>query len=113
MGHIRNHSIIVEANYGDHIQNAHTKASAIFPYVSPISSEVVNGSRSFFIPPDGSKERWEESHEGDARREEFKKWLREQAYEDGSSPISWVEVWFGGGDRDAKIVSHGDIRDPL
>jgi len=109
MGYIRNHSIIVEASYGGHIQNAHTKASAIFPYVSPISPEVVNGSRSFFIPPDGSKEGWEESHEGDARREEFKKWLREQEYEDGSSPISWVEVWFGGDDRDAKIVSHGDI----
>ena len=110
MGYIRNHTIIVEASYGDHIERAHAKALEIFgKWVSPITPESVNGSRAFFVPPDGSKEGWGESANGDERRERFKAWLREQAYEDHSTPLDWVEVRFGGDDHDAEIVDDAHI----
>jgi len=108
MGHIRNHAIIVTAEYGDHIHRAHTKARQIFGnYVSEVTPSGTNGSQSFFVPPDGSKEGWEESHAGDRRREEFKTWLRAQAYDDYSTPFSWVELWYGGDDMDAQIEDDG------
>lgn len=103
MGYVRNHTIVVESSCGDYVDRAHVKAKEIFPWVSPISEGGINASRSFFIPPDGSKEWWPASDRGDIRRAEFKKWLKEQAFEDGSSAIHWVELYFGGDDERAAI----------
>ncbi len=55
----------------------------------------VNGQHSFFVAPDGSKEGWEDSDEGDALRDRIVERLAVDGYEDGSSPWSWVEVGFG------------------
>lgn len=104
MGHIRNHAIIVTATYGDYIQQAHAKAREIFgDNVTEISPEATNGSRSFLVPPDGSKEGWSESEQGDNRRKLFKEWLRSQAYDDHSTPLHWVELRYGGDDREAVV----------
>jgi hypothetical protein len=106
MGYIRNHAIIVTATYGNYIELAHAKATKIFPWVSPISVPELNESRSFFIPPDGSKEGWVESDIGNKERAEFKSWLRKQAYEDESTPLDWCEVRYGGNDLDAAVEAH-------
>jgi hypothetical protein len=106
MGYIRNHAIVVTSTYGDYIQQAHVAAKEIFPWVSEISDTGINGSRSFFIPPDGSKEGWEDSDLGDDRRNRFKEWLRLQEYDDESSPLAWCEVWYGGDDEDANVEDH-------
>lgn len=92
MGYIRDHVIVVVACYGDHLERAHAEARRTFEWVSPISPETINGSQSFFVPPDGSKEGWAESDSGDKRRDAFVGWLKAQAYEDGSSPLKWAEV---------------------
>ena len=55
----------------------------------------VNGQHTFFVAPDGSKEGWEESNEGDRLRDKIVKRLAVDDYNDGSSPWSWVEVGFG------------------
>ena len=103
MGYIRNHAIVVTATYGDHIERAHAEASRIFPWVSPISPKGINGTRSFFIPPDGSKEGLDESDLGDVRRKEFKRYLCREAFTDGSVPFDWIEVAYGGDDVRAFI----------
>ncbi len=72
------------------IKSVHKKAKTIFPYVSPLSPKGVNGYQSFFIPPDGSKERWDASDEGNRRRDEFIKWLKSR-----KALVDWVEVQFG------------------
>jgi hypothetical protein len=103
MGYIVNHAIIVEG-WGDNILKAHKKAEEIFPWVSPVSPVAVNGSRSFFIPPDGSKEGWEDSKLGDKRRKHYTDWLKEElVYEDQSLMVDWVEIKFGGCFGDAEI----------
>ena len=105
MGHIRNHTIVVTANHeSDILKSAHFVALSIFPWVSPISPPADNGSQSFFIPPDGSKENWKESIDGDNARNEFKKWLNSRLYDDGGSPLSWVELYFGGDDEEPIIT---------
>lgn len=58
--------------------------------MSPLSPKEVNGYQSFFIPPDGSKERWDASDEGNRRRNEFIKWLKSRKV-----LVDWVEVQFG------------------
>lgn len=81
-------------------------AESIFRNVSNVTPETTNGYRAFLVPPDGSKEGWDESERGDERRAQFVKWLRSYSYSDGSSPLDWIEVQFGGDDDDANIINH-------
>jgi len=105
MGDMRRHAIVVtDHGYGNFLKLAHKKAIEIFPWVSQISEPQINGERSFFIPPDGSKEGWPDSDVGDARRDKFVAFLHTTKHEDKSSPLSWVEVQFGDDNGEVKVV---------
>lgn len=106
MGYIRDHAIVVVGDDRDFIDRAHAEATRIFPWVGPISPPMVNGSRSFFVPPDGSKECWTASDMGDARRDEFIRWLRSIACADGSSPLAWIEVRVSDDGGDVRVERH-------
>jgi hypothetical protein len=119
VGYLRPTAIIVGASYtsdltsGTHwIVVARDAALAAFgrydlaQLVSPIIDGVVNNERSFYIAWDGSKEGWDESDRGDEARAEFVAWLRAQAYEDGSSPLDWVELQYGGDDGEVVALAH-------
>lgn len=108
MGYMRHHAIIVTCGYDDWIGKAHKKATQIFVEVSGILKSSINGYESFFIPPDGSKEGWEESEIGDTQRKEYVKWLIAQKYDDGSSPLKWVEVQYGDDEGETIITQHSD-----
>ena len=54
-----------------------------------------NGYISFAVLPDGSKEDWPESYDGDEFRDQVINRLERDKYDDGSSPWDWVEVSFG------------------
>ncbi len=108
MGYMRHHAIIVTCWESGKIEAAHKRASEIFRGVSPILDSQMNGHRSFFIPPDGSKEGWSESAAGDCLRDAMIEWLNEQAYEDGSTCFDWVEVQYGDDERVTKIIRHSD-----
>jgi len=95
MGTINHNAIVVTSWDPKLIRRARREAGRIFPWVSPVSPQVVNGYSSFFIPPDGSKEGWVASNEGDSRRAEFIKWMNAQAYDCGSSALEWIDVGFG------------------
>jgi hypothetical protein len=108
MGYMRHNSIIVSGCIYKYIKDAYEKAIEIFPEVSNLLHSDVNGYRSFFIPPDGSKEGWYGSNLGDDKRHRFIEWLKGQNYEDGSSPFSWVEVQYGDDNKETKIINHSD-----
>jgi hypothetical protein len=95
MGYERHHSIVLTSWNEAKLTEAHAKAVELGCTVSEITAEVVNGYRSFFVAPDGSKEGWPASREGWQRRCALIEWLRAQYYPDSSSPIEWVEVQFG------------------
>ena len=89
MGYMRYHTIVVaDHGHGDDLETAHKYAEREFPWVSPISPEAVNGVRAFFIPPDGSKEGWPESNDGDIRRKNFLSFLESFRYGDQSARLS-------------------------
>ena len=107
MGYMLHHFMVVESWNSALINVAHAKALEIFGRpVSEILESTTNNVRSFYVPPDGSKEGWGESAEGDDRRARFAAWCREQAHEDGSTSLKWVEVALGAdSEEDTKIVS--------
>ncbi len=61
--------------------------------VGPIP-QVINGDVTYLFLPDGSKEGWGTSDEGDEYRRQFKA-IFSFAYGDGSSPFNLVHVRFG------------------
>lgn len=94
MGTIHHHVIVVTCCAEEKIEIGYWKAVGIFGdgRVSTIMKSPWNGYYSFFIGPDGSKEGWPESSEGDSQREEFIEWL------DGKENNEWcsgVEVSYG------------------
>lgn len=99
MGYMRHHAIVV-TGCGERIENAHALAVTFCHTVSGIVDSRVNGERSFFIPPDGSKEGWQDSDDGDRERESFIASLS-KLY------VDWVEVQYGDGNRETKIVNYG------
>lgn len=105
MGWQRHDAIIVTCcDDVANIEEAHRVAVEICANVSPLTGSMINGYRSFLVAPDGSKEGWAESDQGDGERAKFIEWLESQRYEDGSSPYDWVEVRFAN-DGPAKIVA--------
>ena len=109
MGYIQHHAIVVTGTYDEWIESAHVKAVDLFgeTQASAIVNSKMNGTKSFFVGPDGSKEGWEDSDRGDRNRDKFIAYLDGLRYEDGSSPLSWVEVLYGD-DEGACFVVHHD-----
>lgn len=103
MGYMKDHAIVVSHWNEDEITEIRNKAVEIFKEdsVSPIMGPYVNGHVSFFIPPDGSKEGWRESKDGDDRRAAFKDFIN-------SSDLfcHWVELFFGEDNDRSEIVEH-------
>ena len=60
-----------------------------------VGPKIMNGCITIVLVPDGSKEGWHESDESDALRMAFIKRIKEDDYEDGSSPWRWLEIGFG------------------
>lgn len=114
MGYERHHAIAVTSFDHKALIAARECAVDLFSEtdcaITEITPKAVNGRRSFFIAPDGSKEGWPESDAGDLARRRFVHWLRAQAFKDGSSFLSWVEVQYGDDCLETKIVSDSDQR---
>lgn len=107
MGYVSHHAIVVTATEHDDAATARFKALELGCTVSPVVLSPMNGYASFMVAPDGSKEGWSQSDDGDASRLAFVRWLR-GASEYGFC-LDWIEVQFGGdGGYDGRtaILSH-------
>ncbi len=102
MGYMCHHAIVVTGrDWGDStpLKDAYKKAVEIFgKSVTEILPTVTNGYASFMVGPDGSKEGWEESDTGNARRDEFVLFLDETGY------CKWAEVQYGDDEDINKIT---------
>ena len=95
MGYMRHHVIVVGGYNTDDVHAAHE--AAVFhcgALVSPIVASHLNGYTSFFVAPDGSKEGWPESEQGDVSRAALKSVLR--GWPAKGRYIDWVEVAYPG-----------------
>lgn len=103
MGYIKHHAIVVTSWDSQRIEAAHAKAVETCNAVSPIVDSGINGYRSFFVAPDGSKEGWEDSAEGDIGRGLFVGWLYDREREDEGCYLEWAEIAYGSDYERARI----------
>jgi hypothetical protein len=116
MGYDRHHIITVTTYNADLAFQAHGAAREIFAQcierqgelVTPIRTGLVNDWHTFVVTPDGSKEGWGTSDQGDNARAMFVAWLESHRFEDGSSPFDWAEVQYGDDCKETKVVRHSD-----
>ena len=119
MGYMRHHTIVVtwdkkhaELARGEALRIFNTESMGIAGRVPSLVSELVdsavNGYSSFFVAPDGSKEWWGTSDNGNTCRELFINELR--FMQRRNIFLDWVEVQFGDdeGVTRAIIGSHSD-----
>lgn len=98
MGFIRHHAILV-TGWGN-LEIAREMAIEFGNNVSDIVGPVSNGYFTFMVAPDGSKEGWEASGDGDDARERFIRWLKGRTDDD----FEWAELYYGHDDGTAKIT---------
>lgn len=115
MGYMRHHAIVVTGcddlpSRPGLMSEAHKKATGLFngAMVSMLSIPTTNSYQSFAVFPDGSKEGWFESEDGNKARNTFIKFLKSLQYYDRSSPLDWVEVQFGDSDKETVVTHHSD-----
>jgi hypothetical protein len=107
MGYMRAHSIAVESWDVEKLSELHMKACLIFDdLVTEIIKERCNGYMAFFIAPDGSKEGWADSDNGDIQRKEFINEIREYNNGDGSNPIRYCEFYWSDDEEKAAVIRH-------
>jgi hypothetical protein len=105
MGYTIHHTISVTSRNADLLREAHSFAVSTGARVSEIVPGHVNNVASFFVAPDGSKEGWNASDNGDKERAQIKDWLLAHTYSDGSTCLDWFEVEHPE-DRAPRIVDH-------
>lgn len=125
MGNVKHNTIVVTGFQEEKVQEARNKAIEIFeqcfsnepiskPYGSRLVSEIVqglkNGQCSFFIAPDGSKEGWSTSKNGDEARKQFCDWLNGET----DNYCDYVEIrWDGDDDAETIVRSNNTDIDNL
>lgn len=109
MGYMRHHAIVVTSFDNSTINSAWITAIGIFgDRVTNLTDRQTNGFQTFCVGPDGSKEGWQESADGDTQRDVFIDWLRAARFDDGSSLLSWVEVQYGDDDHATTSLRSSD-----
>lgn len=98
MGYIRHHAMIITDCDLERIRDIHRFATLCSLNPTSIMDSPVNGYRTFFIPPDGSKEGWEPSNEGDEERKRFKQFIRKR-----HPYCDWTEISYGGDDGHSQV----------
>lgn len=106
MGYILHNAIVITSWDDKAIEKAEEAALSFnLCILGPSAKEsAINGYRTLLVCPDGSKEGWADSDDGNHRRRKMREWLRDHRLTDGSSLYEWCEVAYGSDDKDAKVI---------
>ena len=113
MGYLLHHAIVVtgfmpEVGALRDAVLAAARVRSLSHVVSQLLPAACNGWQTFLVGPDGSKEGYRLSHEGDALRDEVITLCEATRYEDGSSPVDWVEIQYGDDDGETYCTRDSD-----
>lgn len=100
MGYMAHHAMVFTSWNREALEKVHVEARSYGAKCTPIIEGNINSEYSFLLAPDGSKEGWEDSDLGDKRRQRIAAFIETLNCGDGSNPISWVSVRFGGDEPD-------------
>jgi hypothetical protein len=73
--------------------------------VSPLVESLINNFCTFYIAPDGSKEGYDASEDGDVIRKLIIELINKLKQLDGENPVRFVEVFFGDDTTKSEIVA--------
>jgi hypothetical protein len=116
MGYMRHHAIVVTGPNSSYLadgltmQKVRDHAAELCPkLVSELIPSRCNGYESFFVAPDGSKEGWEDSEDGDNQRANIVGYLESLRYEDGSTSFKYAEIQFGDDNNQVKVIAASEF----
>lgn len=107
MGYIRHNAIIATCWQAAAVSRLAEYARSIGAEAL-VGGEMTNGYVTVCITPDGSKEGWQSSAEGDKRRTKIKQWMR--AHESDLF-FEWCEVAYGDDDANPEISDSAWVTD--
>lgn len=95
MGYMRHHAIVATTWSKDSMADLvafllEEKIEHLGPHAAR-----VNDYHTILVPPDGSKEGWEASDDGDEERRMVIAKIKSFSYDDGSNPFAWALVRYG------------------
>jgi hypothetical protein len=113
---IRHHTIVVTSNDRPKLESLRKKIFTLYSekmeakkgaqLVSPLVDSLINNFSTFFIVPDGSKEGYDASDDGDRIRKLVIELINNEIKADGENDIRFVELFYGDDEREAKILNH-------
>lgn len=106
MGIVVHNTIVVTSSSAKHLDDATAKAKELGLEVLGPSQLTVNGYRTIMICPDGSKEYWPQSNDGDEKRKQFREYLHKQRYSDNSSHLEWFEAAYGSDNDGVDVIDN-------
>ena len=102
---IKHHIVVVTAHDAKLAEDLRKRISELykrnmeakngFQLISPIVSSLINNYHTFFIGPDGSKEGYDLSDDGDNIRAKVLELLESYQTDDGTFPVNYVELFYG------------------
>lgn len=95
MSHVRHHAICVTSQFDEVLEKYRKRLIEIGLSPTEITPEVINGHRSFFVPPCGSKFGWNDSIEHMEKLRLAINISSEFGYEDGSNPLDCCLAVYG------------------
>ncbi len=116
MRNIKHHVIIVTVNdfkLAEKIKNdisilykKNMEVKNAHELISPITPSLINNFYSFFIAPDGSKEGYDLSEDGDNIREKIVTHLKSYKGDGFSVPVNFVEIFYGDDKLKPEILNY-------
>jgi hypothetical protein len=100
MGYIR-HNAIIATTWQAESATKLTEYARSIGAEALAGAEMTNGYFTVCVTPDGSKEGWATSAEGDDRRALLKQWMRDNA---ADMFFEWCEVAYGDDDGNAEVA---------
>jgi len=106
MGFFNHQAIIVICSNGELAKEVHKKAVEMYPYTTELLVTKVNAYYSFMLGPDGSKEGWKDSNEGEKLREEFVEYLKHMNIVLNKWGLQWCAINFPEDDKPYITMPH-------
>lgn len=91
-------------------RHLHQRAREIGLAVSQLHHPEIEDYHYFTVFPDGSKEGWDESDDGDSRHDQFIAEINRWRMGNRPGHIQWMEVQIGDDGDERKITRHGRQR---
>jgi hypothetical protein len=113
---IKHHTIIITSNDKPKLEGLRKRIISLYTekmeakkgaqLVSPLVDSLINNFSTFFIAPDGSKEGYDASDDGDRIRKMVIELIEDEIEDDDSNEIRYLEVFYGDDNKEADIINH-------